>query len=202
MANTPMQSVIQSDTDNAPTTAPVVITPLSYFTNNAIGVLTAQLDGAESRKVFGQTIVVLPENLLDATSEQLEEVVMAKAKAILFGSLTLSNGDVMSVEAASKWYATTIQRGNDMAKDYAKEVFYTDLAVVKERYADFVNFNELNADGGLNAKLCLVSKSDYAKAEEIQAFFADNCLNLSRGVYLERGTGSIWSIAKQGIILS
>lgn len=202
MAKSPMQSAIQSDTDNAPTTAPVVITSLSYFTKNAPSVLLAQLDGAESRTVFGETVVVFPNELLNATSEELEAFVQKKANAILFGGISLSNGQIMSVEAASKWYCTTISRGNDVAKKHSKEMFYEDAAVVKARYAGMVNFNELTKDGGANSGLCLVSAADYAKAAEIQAFFSNNAMNLSRGDYLVNGVGSIWSINKYGIILS
>jgi hypothetical protein len=201
MANTPMQSVRQSDTDNAPTTAPVVITPLSYFRKDSVSVLLAQLDGAESRTVFGKTVVVFPNELLNATSEELEDVLQEKAKAILFGTLTV-NGVTMTVETAAKWYCTTISNGNKDAKQYAKEVFYRPIAEVQATYANYVNFNELNLDGGEKAYLCLVSKEDYAKAEEIQAFFANNGLNLSRGDYLSNGTGSVWTINKYGIVLS
>jgi hypothetical protein len=195
-----MQSVRQSDTDNAPTTAPVVITPLSYFRKDSVSVLLAQLDGAESRTVFGQTVVVFPNELLNATSEELEDVLQDKAKAILFGTLTV-NGVTMTVETAAKWYCNAISNGNKDADKYAKEVYYRPLEEVKATWANHVNFNELNLDGGKKAGLCLVSKEDYAKAEEIQAWFANNGLNLSRGDYLSNGQGTIWTINKFGIIL-
>jgi hypothetical protein len=202
-----MQSAIQSDTDNAPTTASVVITALSYFREDAINVLLAQLDGAESRTVFGKTIVVFPNELLNLTSEELEARLQAKAKAILFGDISLSNGQVMSVEDASKWFCQTLLNGYKMARDYGKEIHAagtnpTAVMQVVTRYSGFKNFNELNDDDGANAGLALVSSADYAKAEEIQAFFKDNAMNRSRGDYLASGTGSIWSIHKQGIILS
>lgn len=207
MAKSPMQSVIQSDTDNAPTTAPVVITPLSYFRKDSVGVLLAQLDGAESRTVFGQTVVVFPNELLDATSEQLEDVLQDKAKAILFSSIPLSNGESMTVEAAAKWFCTTLLRGYTTAREYTKEIYAaganpTAVMEVVTRYANFANFSELNDDNGEKASLSLVSKEEYVKAEEIQAFFVNNGLNRSRNDYLSVGTGSIWSMHKQGIVLS
>jgi len=207
MAKSPMQSAIQSDTDNAPTTASVVITPLSYFRKESVSVLLAQLDGAESRTVHGETIVVFPNELLNATSDELEALVQDKAKAILFGSISLSNGESLTVEAAAKWFCTTLLRGYSMARDYSKDIHAagtnpTSVMEVVTRYSGFKNFNELNDDDGANAGLALVSSADYAKAEEIQAFFKDNALNRSRGDYLASGVGSIWSIHKQGIILS
>lgn len=207
MANTPTQSVIQSDTDNAPTTAPVVITPMSYFRKDAIGILASRLDGAESRTVFGQTFVVFPNELLNASSEELEDVLQEKAKAILFGSISLSNGETITVVEASKWFCTTLLRGYEMTRGYGKEIFAagnnpTAVMAVVNRYAEFKNFNELNDNDGATAGLALVSKADYAKAGEIQAFFVDNGLNRSRGDYLASGTGSIWTLHKQGVILS
>jgi hypothetical protein len=206
MAKSAIATANQSATDNATTTAPVVIiTPMSYFTKNAPSVMMSQLDGAESRTVFGQTIVVFPNEGFDYTNEQLEDKLQEKAKAILFGDISLaSTGETLSVVAASKWFCETLKRGYELERKYAPEIHKAgtnpaEVMKVVQRYAEFVNFNDLNDSD--TARLSLVSKADYAKAEEIQAFFKDNCLNLSRGEYLVRGTGSIWSIHEKGIVL-